>query len=475
MLGGAAPFAWQMAAAGSAASQSAPDYRALVCVFLFGGNDANNMLMATDSDSWGRYFRARNTGQDPIALMPVGTAPVAVGQTSAVTGRVSALNRPEAWGGVLPITPARAQPIPAGTNATSRTFGLHPHMAPVQNLFNQGRLALVANVGTLVAPITKAQYNARTVPVPANLFSHNDQQSTWQAGNPEGATSGWGGRMGDVFAADNAASTFACISTGGTSVFVSGRATAQYQLNSTGPVGITGLSGSLFGSAAASQALRTLATAATGPSLLEQEHGKLVGRSISATNTVTAALAAAPALAAAFPTTGLGNQLKMVARMLSARGSLGVRRQVFFVTLGGFDTHDDMLVNHPALMTQLADALAAFDAAMTGLGIQDRVTTFTASDFGRTLSSNGDGSDHGWGSHHVVMGGAVRGRRIHGTSPVPANGGPDDVGQGRYLPTTSVDQLGATLATWFGVSASNLPLVMPGIVRYTVKDIGLFS
>ena len=441
VAGVAAPWALNLSAIGDAAAQSATDYKALVCVFLLGGNDNGNTVVPYDDATHQAYATVRGGLALPRSAF-------------------------EAAGTVL---------TPSVALAGGQRLALAPGLAPLMPVFDAGRLGVLMNVGPLVQPTTRAQYLARSVPLPSNLFSHNDQQSTWQAGNPEGATSGWGGRMGDVFAADNAASTFACISTGGTSVFVSGRATAQYQLNSTGPVGITGLSGSLFGSAAASQALRTLATAATGPSLLEQEHGKLVGRSIAATTTVAAALTAAPALAAAFPATGVGNQLKMVARMLSARGSLGVRRQVFFVTLGGFDTHDDMLVTHPVLMTQLGDALAAFDAAMTELRIQDRVTTFTASDFGRTLSSNGDGSDHGWGSHHFVMGGAVRGRRIHGTPPVPANGGPDDVGQGRYLPTTSVDQLGATLATWFGVSASNLPRVMPGIDRYTVKDIGLFT
>ena len=165
----------------------------------------------------------------------------------------------------------------------------------------------------------------------------------------------------------------------------------------------------------------------------------------------------------------------MVARMLSARATLGARRQVFFVSLGGFDNHDNLLVDHPALLTQLAGALQAFDAALNELGLQNQVTTFTASDFGRTLTSNGDGSDHGWGAHHLVMGGAVRGRRLVGSAPVLANNGPDDVGQGRLLPTTSVDQLGATLATWFGVSATDLPTVLPQIGNYSVRNIGLFG
>ncbi len=207
ILGSAAPFALQLAAAGSAAGQQAPDYKALVCIFLFGGNDGHNTVLATDADSFGRYFAARNTGQDPIALMPVGTAPTPVGQTSPVTGRVATLKTPEAWGGPLPFTPLTAQSIPAGTNATTRTFALHPFLGPVQSLFNQRRLAILANVGPLIQPITKAQYAAKSVPIPANLFSHNDQQSTWQADAIEGAQNGWGGRMGDMLAAMNGSST----------------------------------------------------------------------------------------------------------------------------------------------------------------------------------------------------------------------------------------------------------------------------
>ncbi|WP_293469826.1 DUF1501 domain-containing protein, partial [Phenylobacterium sp.] len=206
-LGVGAPFALQLAAAGSAAGQSAPDYKALVCVFLYGGNDSHNTVLATDADSWGRYFAARNTGADPIALMPPGTAATPVGQTSAVTGRVAQADSPEAWGGVLPIAPRTAQAIPAGTNASSRTFALHPFLGPLQSLFNQGRLAVLANVGTLVQPTTKAQYQAKSVTLPTSLFSHNDQQSTWQALSTEGARTGWGGRFADLTASMNGNNT----------------------------------------------------------------------------------------------------------------------------------------------------------------------------------------------------------------------------------------------------------------------------
>ena len=231
-LGVGAPFAMQLAAAGSAAGQSVSDYKALVCVFLFGGNDAHNMVLATDTDSWGRYFATRNTGSDPIALMPVGTSPTPIGQTSSTTGRVAAANTPEAWGGVLPITPRTAQAIPAGTNASSRTFALHPFLSPMQSLYNQGRLAVLANVGTLIQPTTKTQYQSRSVPLPTSLFSHNDQQSTWQALSTEGARTGWGGRFADLMAGMNGGNTlFTAISTAGNAVFLSGQSIVQYQLS----------------------------------------------------------------------------------------------------------------------------------------------------------------------------------------------------------------------------------------------------
>ena len=213
-LGVGAPFALQLAAAGSAAGQSAPDYKALVCVFLFGGNDAHNMVLATDTDSWTRYFNTRNTGTEPIALMPVGAAPTPVGQTSAVTGRVADAASPEAWGGVLPITPRTPQPVPEGTSASSRTFALHPFLGPLQGLFGQNRLAILANVGALIQPTTKAQYQSRSVALPTSLFSHNDQQSTWQALSTEGARTGWGGRFADLVASMNGGNTlFTAVST----------------------------------------------------------------------------------------------------------------------------------------------------------------------------------------------------------------------------------------------------------------------
>lgn len=494
VLGAGAPFALQLAAAGQAASQSAGDYKALVCIFLFGGNDANNMVLATDQDSWGRYFAARNAGQDPIALMPPGTAPVAVGQTSSITGRVAARATPEAWGGVLPITPATAQAVPAGTNASSRTFAIHPHMAPLTSLFDAKRLAVVANVGTLVAPITKTQYTAKTVATPANLFSHNDQQSIWQASAAEGARQGWGGRMGDMLANMNGEnSLFTAVSTAGNAVFLSGQNVVQYQLSTAAApaVVVSGAQGNtLFGSSQGPARVRELIQD-IGASNLAADYAGVTIRSLGAATTVNTAFAQSivtglPAIPAytnpitgAVETNALATQLQTVARMVAAGSSLGLKRQVFFVSLGGWDTHDFQNTTQPNLLGKVAHAMAYFDTALANVGGVDRrneVTAFTASDFSRTFNTNGDGTDHAWGSHHLVMGGAVKGGDMYGQFPTV---GTDATGfsnpnmnGGALIPTTSVDQYAATLGSWFGVSQTALNAIFPNLGNFAKPNLG---
>ncbi|WP_425990521.1 DUF1501 domain-containing protein [Brevundimonas sp. TWP2-3-2] len=495
MLGAAAPFAAQLAAAGNAVSQSAPDYKALVCVFLFGGNDAHNMVLATDNDSWGRYFAARNTGNDPIALMPVGTPPTPVGATSPVTGRIATAASPEAWGGVLPITPRTLQPIPAGTSAAVRTFGLHPFMGPAKTLFDAGRLAVVANVGTLVRPITKAQYEARTVAFPANLFSHNDQQSTWQAGQTEGARVGWAGRFGDLLNGMNGTSSlFTAVSTAGNAVLLSGQSVVQYQM-STGAqpaVVINGQAGAnLFGSTIAPARVRELITDTSSASLFAADYATTTGRSIGAANSLNTAFASAavtgvataPAyrnpITGATETNSLAVQLQTVARMIAAAPTLGLRRQVFFVSLGGWDTHDFQNTAQANNLAKVAHALSYFDGAVGDLGgvnMRNAVTTFTASDFSRTFTTNGDGTDHAWGGHHLVMGGAVRGGDIYGQYPTL---GVDlgtfrnpDMSRSYLVPTTSVDQYAATMGRWLGVSEANLDSIFPNLGNMVTRGLG---
>jgi uncharacterized protein (DUF1501 family) len=437
LAGTAAPWALNLSlmADAAAATSASTDYKALVCVFLYGGNDHGNTLVPADNANHAKY--------------------------AAIRGALAT-----AQSALAPTTLTSTTPLPGGLQ-----LALAPQLAPLKTAWDAGQLALQLNVGPLIVPTTVAQYNARSVPLPAKLMSHNDQQSTWQSDLAEGATSGWGGRMGDLMLSANGGSLFTCTSVTGNAVFLSGRTAVQYQLSSSGAVAIKGLQKALFGSSAAQQALRTLITGAQSH-LFADEYSRVTRRSIDAESQVSAALAGLPNLATAFPDTTLGGQLKMVARMIAARGSFGVKRQVFFVSLGGFDLHDNLLENHPGLLQHVADAMKAFCDSTVELGVASQVTSFSASDFGRTLSSNGDGSDHGWGSHHLVLGGAVKGKAFYGTAPAIAVGGPDDVGQGRLLPTTSVDQFGATLASWFGVPDSDLATVVPNIGNFSKRNLG---
>ena len=263
--------------------------------------------------------------------------------------------------------------------------------------------------------------------LPPKLFSHNDQQSFWQSLGAEGATTGWGGRLADLLVAGSTNPVFSCVNVSSNAVFLTGTSTAQYQITSNGPVALAALAAPLYGTDASSQALRGLLTQPRDEPFTS-ELVRVASRAIGANETLSAALASGPVLQTPFPPgSTLAAQLQMVARMISVAPALGMKRQVFFVSLGGFDNHDGLTTTHPGLLTTVAQALAAFRAATRELGVPGAVTTFTASDFGRTLTGNNDGSDHGWGSHHFVMGGAVAGRRFYGTPPAVANDGPDDV------------------------------------------------
>lgn len=439
IAGVAAPWAINLATLGEAAAATAADYKALVCVFLYGGNDHGNTLVPVDAASYAAYQGMRPT---------LAYAREALAATT-----------------LAPLTA-----LPGG-----RQYALAPELARLKSLFDAQQLAVLLNLGTLVQPTTKAQYTAKSVPLPPKLFSHNDQQSVWQSSSPEGAASGWGGRMGDLFAAGNGNATFTCVNVAGNAVFLSGKTAVQYQVSSDGPVQMSGLQSPLFGSAACSAALRSVVTAPHAH-LFESEYARVSGRALDAGAALTTALAGAPALKTPFPDgNALAAQLRFVARMISAADALGSKRQVFFVSAGGFDTHDGLATVHPGLLATVADALAAFQAATVELGVAGQVTAFTASDFGRTLTAL-DGSDHGWGSMHLVLGGAVRGARYYGAAPVVANDGPDDVGQGRLLPTTSVDQFAATLGKWFGLSDADLLGVLPSLVNWNPgqRDLGFF-
>lgn len=441
IAGGAAPFALDLAAIGEAAAATASDYKALVCVFLFGGNDYANTLVPYDSARYATYAAQRSA--------------LAYAQ-SALVNTV-----------LVPSTP-----LPSGAQ-----YALAPELAKLLPIFNAGKMAVMLNVGTLVQPTTKAQYQANSVPLPPKLLSHNDQQSYWQSSKPEGASTGWGGRIGDLLQSGNGTSTLTCVNVAGNAVFLTGNAAVQYSITPNGPIGLNART-TLQGSTAASALLQQLISNTAGPHLFQSAHGAIGGRALQLYSQVTNALAGAPTTttpfpAAADPLSSLGAQLQAVARMISVSSELGARRQVFFVSTGRYDNHDALGTLHPTLLTNLADALRAFYDTTVELGVANRVTTFTASDFGRALTANNDGSDHGWGGMHFVLGGAVNGGRYYGTNPVLANNGPDDIGQGRLIPTMSVDQYAATLATWFGVSNTNLPTVLPNINNYVGSALGI--
>ena len=323
-------------------------------------------------------------------------------------------------------------------------------LAPLATLFDQQKCAVVANVGPLIQPTTRAQFQTPGYPLPPKLFSHNDQQSVWQASAPEGASYGWGGRIGDLLASQNGSSIFTCLNVSGNAVFLSGQQVQPFQLDaSQGAVGFAALTGgapTLYGSAAASTALRTVLTR-NRTHLFENETVKVNTRSIDANTALAAALTGAPALT---PPAGnsLATQLAMVAKVISVRSVLGAARQVFLVSMGGYDTHSAQDTVHPNLLSQLASAISFFQTTMDTMGTANDVTLFTASDFGRTLIENGDGSDHGWGSHHFVVGGAVKGKEIYGAFPDLTPNVSTDAGNGRLIPTTSVEQYAATMAKW---------------------------
>ena len=435
MAGAAAPWALNLAAMSEAAAATATDYKALVCVFLYGGNDYGNTLVPYDTTRYTAYQGMRPT----LAYTQAQLAATLLSPGVALGGGMQ--------------------------------YALAPELLPLKAIFDSGRLGVMLNVGTLVQPTTKAQYTAGNVPLPPRLFSHNDQQSVWQASSPEGATSGWGGRMGDLFEAGNGNAVFTCVNVSGNAVYLSGKTATQYQVSTTGPVALNGVARPLFGSAACSAALQNLVTASSA-NLFENEYSRISARSLSAGSTLSAALAAGPAITTPFPAAGtnpLADQLKLVARMISTADAVGAKRQVFFVSMGGFDNHDGLATIHPGLLTSVAQALSAFYAATQELKVDSQVTTFTASDFGRTLTAN-DGSDHGWGSMHFMLGGAVNGGRYYGTPPVVANDGPDDVGQGRLLPTTSVDQYAATMGKWLGISDSDLLTVLPNLANWDASQ-----
>jgi uncharacterized protein (DUF1501 family) len=416
------------------------DYRALVCVFLYGGNDGNNLIVPVD----GRY-----------------------------TDYAAARGQPASGGLALPLE----QLLPLAPASGPASYGLHPEMPELQQLWNDGTLAVLFNVGTLVAPTNKSDDAAGRVPRPESLMSHQDQQNQWQTSLPDRPSrTGWGGRLADQLPT---ASLPPLVSISGNVLFALGESSHPLAVPPAGGPGF-GLSG--FDGSIPSRSIRGVMDLLRGLDLDNTLVQSVAGET-------AAAFAASGALAPVLAGTGstvdglfgqpsvLGNQLNQVARIIEARSVLGASRQIFFVALGGFDTHNDQLNRQSPLLAQVSSSLAAFHAATVQLGVASQVTTFTLSDFGRTLApASGGGSDHAWGNHHLVLGGAVLGRQTYGTFPTLALGGPDDfTAQGRWIPTTSTDQYAATLARWFGVAPADLAPVLPNVGRFATEDLGFLG
>lgn len=417
-----------------AAPLAGSDYRALVCVFLYGGSDANNMVVPLDAVGYAAYAKARgSSGAGGLALQQSTLAP-------------------------LPGT----------------TLGLHGALGGLADIWNQGHLAIQANVGTLIRPLSKAQLNAPGAMLPPNLFSHDDQQDQWQqGGSGSGGNTGWGGRVADLQAPTTVPMV---LSVSGNNVFMNGVSNDGLAVGSGNGFALEGFGGNpsrnpLF-------KLYTELLQLPYANAEERAAASVLDQAIKSSTALNTALSASGSTAGLFngQNNGLAQQLLTVAKLIEARQGMSATRQIFFVAQGGYDTHNDQLSQQGNLFGQLGPALKAFYDATLQLGVASQVTSFTASDFGRTLQpASGGGTDHAWGSHQVILGGAVR-SGVYGRMPQLVLGGPDDMAEeGRWLPTTAVDQMSATLASWFGVGAGDLGSVFPNLANFSQRNLGYFG
>lgn len=417
------------------AQTGSSDYRALVCVFLFGGNDSNNLIVPMDDVRYQQYLLAR--GQLGLQGSDL-TAPV-----TAKTGQVP--------------------------------YAFHAGLEELAGLFSDGALAVAANVGSLVKPLTRADLQSASVALPDNLFWHYDQEQQWQSAVSTGSsTSGWAGRVADLASSQNSTKFPTFLSVAGSVSMGSGIETHQVALNAGSSLDLPGFDASTTSQIRRS-ALENLLTFNTGFTLAQAANGvlsdgiadaKLLGSALQNAN-----------LKAQFPATGLGAQLQQIAQVIKVRDSIGMRRQIFFCSMGGFDTHANELDTQAGLYPQLSQALNAFMNAMQELGTENNVTTFTESDFSRTLQPNSTlGTDHAWGGHHLVLGGAVKGNDIYGKFPSLVLGGPDDTDMsGRWIPSISIEQYGATLCSWFGIRPSDLAKVFPNLSSFSSAPLGFLG
>ena len=411
---------------------SAPSYRALVCIFLFGGNDGNNVIVPMDTAGYDNYARIR---------------------------------------GGLALSSSSLLPI---TTKAKTLYGFHAQLKELQALYNGGHLAVLANVGTLVHPTSRTTYQQNQVPVPQNLFSHSDQQGEWQSDILRGpGSTGWAGRTADIISSMNPPDFPTFLSVAGNSLMGTGTTTFPATVVPGAPLGLQGFSNSAA-SQARSLAVQELLTLDTGLSVI-QSASAITNRGLANSAVLSKALAGALPLQTSFPNTSIGLQLQQVANIINVRSALGMARQIFFCSLGGFDTHSNQINDQSTLLGQLSAAMSAFYSATVEMTVPNDVVTFTESDFGRTLQPDStQGTDHAWGNHHLIMGAGVNGGDLYGTFPMQALGGPDDTDtRGRWIPSTSLDQYGATLASWFGVSNADLFTIFPNLANFTSQGINL--
>jgi len=422
----------------NAFASTGSSYQALVCIFMTGGNDGHNTVIPITTAQQG--FNLYSSARAGMGL---------------------------AQGSLLPIFNG------------NDVYGLHPSLPEIQSLYNAGHAAVLANVGMLVKPITRTDYNTNnTSIVPNALFSHSDQQSQWETSIPTGlGSTGWGGRMADLLQSSNSGATFPSMaSMSGSSLFLAGQQTFAANV----PGGSATLLNTVNSARAAG--LQQLLTFDNGLQLVQQANDTM-NRGVSYANALSAALASST-LQTQFPLTGadgtpnlLATQLQTVARIIKVRSALGLSRQIFYCNIDGFDTHGGQLAIQANLLRQLSQAVAAFYQATQELGVDQNVTTFTASEFGRTLTPNGSGgTDHAWGNHHFVIGSSVKGGQFFGDFPLLSlNGTYDATGRGSLIPTTAVDQYGATMAQWFGVSPGNLATIFPNIGSFQSSNLGILG
>ncbi|MDN4501109.1 DUF1501 domain-containing protein [Alteromonadaceae bacterium BrNp21-10] len=419
-----------------AQTAAANDYKALVCIFLFGGNDSFNMLIPRSNGDYETYASTRLDLAVPKEQL-------------------------------LPLNPL--------THSNGVDYGFNPVMTAAKTLFDNQKLAVMGNVGALVEPVSQISYQAKSIALPPQLFSHNDQQTFMQSLQSSSQRNGWAGRAADVLADVNQNQKLSMnISLSGDNIWQGGNSVVPYSINAAGIETLDYLE-------ANNGDTRELRRYQIYQTLLAQQPAHLFQREFARTQIrawelageVNAALQAQNPLTTQFNTQShLANNLKMVANLIAARSQLSVSRQIFFIGMGDFDTHGNQLGRHPGLLQELSDGMKAFYDATEELGVANNVTTFTASDFGRTLTSNGDGTDHGWGAHQLVMGGAVKGGDIYGKMPELVIGSNDDIGEGRIIPTTSMDQYAATLATWYGLPNSAFADVFPNLTNFEQQNMG---